>query len=292
LLIDEEPTRRDGMILALAVSALLLVATVLVMLWLRENCDSCNRAAVTTVVATTTTAAPTTTTTEPPTTTTTEAPTTTTTSIPLVTVGEFCVTGVRAGEALNVRSGPGAASQVIGTFPYSAVGILGTGSAQADADGRVWFEVAFEGAFTGRAWVASWLLTEAPCGPYVDFTVVLAGDEIDFDPGEWDPVGQSTACGAGGDCFVNRTSEDRERLPLASDAEVYLIGRDASALPAITPAQFAQYLDGDLYDPAIHLYEASYQCTTTCAEGPRYGQPYHLLIEGGVVVRIEQVYTP
>lgn len=290
MLIDEEPSRRDGMILALAVSALLLVATVLVMLWLRENCDSCDRTAVTTVVSTTT-AAPTTTTVASTTTTTTEAPTTTT-SIPLVTVGEFCVTGVRAGEALNVRSGPGAASQVIGTFPYSAVGILGTGEAQADAEGRVWFEVQFDGAFTGRAWVASWLLTEAPCGPYVDFTVVVEDDEIDFDPGEWDPAGQAAACGAGGDCFVNSTSEDRERLPLASDAEIYLIGRDASALPAITPAQFAQYLDGDLYDPAIHLYEASYQCTTTCAESPRYGQPYHLLIEGGVVVRVEQVYTP
>jgi hypothetical protein len=290
MLIDEEPSRRDGMILALAVSALLLVATVLVMLWLRENCDSCERAAVTTVVSTTTTA-PTTTTIAPSTTTTTAAPTTTTT-IPLVTVGEFCVTGVRPGEALNVRSGPGAAAQVIGTFPYSAVGIRGTGAAQADAEGRVWFEVLFDGAFTGRAWVASWLLAEAPCGPYVDFTVVVEGDEIDFDPGEWDPVGQSTACGAGGDCFVNPSTADRARLPLAADAEVYLIGRDTTALPAITPTEFAQYLDGDLYDPAIHLYEASYQCTTTCAEGPRYGQPYRLLIEGGVVVRIEQVYTP
>ena len=291
MLDDFEGSGRRRLIIGLLGLSLMLVAMLLGLLWLRAHCEGCNPVALAGGATTTSSPITVVTTTTAPSTTT-EGPTTTT-SIPPVTVGEFCVTGVGATEALNVRSGPGESSPVIGTFPYSASGIRGTGSAEEDDRARVWYEVLFDGAFTGRAWVASWLLTEAPCGPYVGFDVEVApnGLEIEFDPGEWNPVGQPQACGGGGNCFVNREHDDRQSLPLAPDAAVYLVGQDLSDVGPIAPAEFAEYLDGGGYDPAVHLYEPSYQCTTTCAAGVRYGQPYHLLVENGVVVRIEQVYT-
>ena len=293
MLDDLEGRSRQRLIVGLLGMSLVLAAMLLGLLWLRAHCDSCDQATLAADGAATTTTTPaasvtTTATTRPPTT----VGSTTSTSVPPVTVGEFCVTGVRSSEALNVRAGPGESNAVIGTFPFSASGILGTGSAQDDDQGRIWYEVFFDGAFTGRAWVASWLLVEAPCGPYAAFDVAVSGNgrEIEVDPGEW--VSDPVACGDAGACFVNRDADDRETMVLAGDLKVYLIGRDLADLPPITVAEFTAYLQGDGYDSDVHFYEPSYQCTTTCATGIRFGQPYHLFVEGGEVVRIEQVFTP
>jgi len=290
---DGGESSRRRLILGLLGASLTLITMLLGLLWLRAHCDSCDRVAVADATTTTvvTTAGTTTTTTVAASTTTVSS---TTTSVALLTVGEYCVTGVSASAALNVRSGPGETSPVIGTLPYDATGILGTGTADEDDSARLWYEVLFEGAFTGRAWVASWLLVEAPCGPYAAFDVVVSdnGLEIDFDPGEWNPIDQPQACGGNGACFVNTNDDDRRTLVLAPDAEVYLVGRDLGDVGPISPAEFADYLAGGGYDSLLHLYEPSYPCATTCAAGARYGQPYHLLVENGVVVRIEQVYTP
>ena len=283
------PSRRR-LILGLLGASLMLMAMLLGLLWLQAHCDSCDRVAVD---ETTTTSTASTTTTTVNRSSTTSIPSVST-SVPPLAVGEYCVTGVGAFEALNVRSGPGELSPVIGTFPFDATGILGTGTSEEDEGARVWYEVFFEGAFTGRAWVASWLLVEAPCGPYVAFDVVVSNNrgEIDVDPGEWNPADQPLACGGNGACFVNRDSEDRQTLALAPEVEIYLVGRDLDDVGPISPADFADYLAGGGYDSLLHLYEPSYPCTTTCADSPRFGQPYRILIEDGVVVRIEQVYAP
>ncbi|MBI5157391.1 MAG: SH3 domain-containing protein [Acidimicrobiia bacterium] len=287
---DDGESARRRLILGLLGASLVLTAMLLGLVWLRAHCEDCDPA---TVADETTTTVPTTvaTTTTTVTSTTVPAPST---SVPPLTVGEYCVTGVASSEALNVRSGPGETNPVIGTFPFDATGILGTGEAEEDERARLWYEVLFEGAFTGRAWVASWLLVEAPCGPYVAFDVVVSdnGLEIEFDPGEWNPSDQPLACGGDDACFVNRDTDDRRSLALAPDAAVYLVGRDLGDVGPLSPAEFADYLAGGGYDSILHLYEPSYPCTTTCATSPRYGQPYHLLVENGVVVRIEQVYTP
>lgn len=288
---DGGESARRRMIVGLLGTSLLLVTMLLGLLWLRAHCDSCDRSAVD--GTTTTTSMAITTTTTVARSSTTSVPSATT-SVPPLAAGEYCVTGVGAFEALNVRSGPGETSPVIGTLPFDAIGVLGTGVAEEDDRGRIWFEVFFDGAFTGRAWVASWLLVEAPCGPYVAFDVVVSQNRraIDVDPGEWNPADQPLACGGNGACFVNRRSDDRRTLALSPEVAIYLVARDLGDVGPLSPEEFADYLAGGGYDSLLHLYEPSYPCTTTCAESPRFGQPYRVLIEDGEVVRIEQVYAP
>ena len=281
---DPGGRRRRRMIVGLLWLSMGLLVTVLVMLWMRENCNSCDPVAATTTEVVTTTVA----------TTTVPAPTTsvasTTTVVPPVAGGEYCVTDTGWNSALNVRSGPGTANPVIGTFPFYAAGILSTGESEPDEVNQVWFEVLYEGAFTGKAWVASWLLTAAPCGPVVDFDVTFTTGyaEIDFDPLEWAPDGSCDTdyCGT-----INGSITDRGTFPVDPDAEVILLDKELQALPPLSLSQFDFYLDGFGYDPVVHFYPPSYSFPdpATKADG---GQPYQLTVENGMVTRIEQLYTP
>ena len=130
----------------------------------------------------------------------------------------------------------------------------------------------YEGAFTGKAWVASWLLTAAPCGPVVDFDVTFTTGyaEIDFDPLEWAPDGSCDTdyCGT-----INGSITDRGTFPVDPDAEVILLDKELQALPPLSLSQFDFYLDGFGYDPVVHFYPPSYSFPdpATKADG---GQPY------------------
>ncbi len=60
----------------------------------------------------------------------------------------------------NVRTGPGAAYDMMGTLPDNAVGIQGTGASALDWQERTWIQVHFQGRV---GWVAEWLLDPEPC---------------------------------------------------------------------------------------------------------------------------------
>ena len=121
----------------------------------------------------TTTAAPTTTT-VPETTvaaTTTEAATTTT--LPFGTFVilpmNMCVIDHLPGDALNVRTGPGTAYDVIGTLAFNAMDVFSTGLASHDESERPWLEVEYA---AGTGWVASWLVTPCDVTAAVSFCVI------------------------------------------------------------------------------------------------------------------------
>lgn len=121
----------------------------------------------------TTTAAPTTTT-VPETTvaaTTTEAATTTT--LPFGTFVilpmNMCVIDHLPGDALNVRTGPGTAYDVIGTLAFNAIDVFSTGLASHDESERPWLEVEYA---AGTGWVASWLLTPCDVTAATSFCVI------------------------------------------------------------------------------------------------------------------------
>lgn len=130
-----------------------------------------------TAATTTSTSAPPSSTTEATTTSsveTTSSTTTTTTTLPeasttstsyawstfAVPEADHCVIEHRAGETLNVRSGPGTTHDIVGTLSFDQTGVHATGVAANDGDSRVWKEIDYYG---GHAWVASWLLTPNPC---------------------------------------------------------------------------------------------------------------------------------
>jgi len=80
----------------------------------------------------------------------------------LAAPADYCVAGASCLERLNVRTGPGASYQKLGSLPYDMVGVQATGATSADSDGRDWIQVRFRG---GVGWAASWLLAAAPCSP-------------------------------------------------------------------------------------------------------------------------------
>jgi len=107
---------------------------------------------------------------------TTSAPAETTiTTAPLVTYAvpadDLCVIDQLSDDALNVRSGPGTAFEVIGTLPCDGTGVRATGRAADDPEGRMWKEIDYAG---GPGWVASWLVTEGACaiGAAVGYCIV------------------------------------------------------------------------------------------------------------------------
>lgn len=206
------------------------------------------------------------------------------------TGAEYCVIDHPWDDALNVRSGAGTSNAVVGTLPFYGYGVLATGMEATDSDGQVWYEIV-HGAGTG--WVASWFLAPAPCEVIVDFDVVLdvTASELDADPGEWDPAGQSEACGEGGYCWFNGSTTDRHVFPVDRAAEVYLIAPDISNSGPYTVAQFGDYLDGTWWDPAVFWVEPSFPNPDPFGK-PRSGQPYNLVLENGWVTQITQVYTP
>lgn len=75
---------------------------------------------------------------------------------------DYCISGTSCTDRLNVRSGPGASFQKLGSLPYDMVGVQATGASSADADGRTWRQIRFRGSV---GWVASWFLTASPCTP-------------------------------------------------------------------------------------------------------------------------------
>lgn len=117
-------------------------------------------ATTTTIEATTTSDAATTSTTVPGTTTSTAPETTTTWATFGVPAENLCVIDHLSDDALNVRSGPGAAFGVIGTLPFDATGVHATGLAAYDGEGRTWRQIEFTG---GPGWVAGWLVTAHAC---------------------------------------------------------------------------------------------------------------------------------
>lgn len=90
---------------------------------------------------------------------TTTPPTTVPGSYPIDYDG-FCVRGTDPSDQLNVRSGPGADHDIIGSLAFNATGIVSTGVAAPDAQGRAWFEIGFE---DGTGWSAGWYLIPEPC---------------------------------------------------------------------------------------------------------------------------------
>lgn len=203
---------------------------------------------------------------------------------------ELCVIDHRWDDALNVRSGVGTSNSVIGTLPFYGYGVLATGVTAQDSQGRDWFEIDFG---SGTGWVAGWLVAPAPCEVNVDFDIVLdlAALEIDADPGEFDPPGQSPVCGEGGYCWYNGSITDRHVFPVDPGAEVFLISPDVTTTGPFTLAQFADYLDGTWWDPATFWVEPSYASPDPFGK-PASGQPYLFVIQNGKVVEIRQWYTP
>ena len=110
---------------------------------------------ITSTTQSTTTAAPTT---VPPTT------TATTVSYPWEThevpATTRCVIGHLPGDDLNVRAGPAADHEVVGTLPHDTAGITATGVAASDDQDRAWIEIIHNGE---PAWVAGWLVTTNEC---------------------------------------------------------------------------------------------------------------------------------
>lgn len=76
---------------------------------------------------------------------------------------DYCVIDTACTDRLNVRSGPGGTYQKLGSLPFDAVGIQATGATSTDGEGRTWRQIRFRGDI---GWVASWLLTAAPCSPW------------------------------------------------------------------------------------------------------------------------------
>jgi len=71
--------------------------------------------------------------------------------------GPYAVIGVVAGDALNIRSGPGINYPVVGTFPPTTTNIMRTGTSSS-VGGVLWVEVQNPGG--GNGWVHSGYLTE------------------------------------------------------------------------------------------------------------------------------------
>ena len=121
----------------------------------------------------TTTAAPTTTTVPETTvaTTTTEPATTTTLSFGTFAIPpmNMCVIDHFSDDALNVRTGPGTAYDIVGTLAFNATGVFSTGRASHDESERPWLEVEYAG---GTGWAASWLLTPCDVTEAVSFCVI------------------------------------------------------------------------------------------------------------------------
>ena len=77
--------------------------------------------------------------------------------VPGAPSGPYAVILVVAGDALNIRSGPGITSPAIGSFPPSNNTIMRTGPSSS-IDGYLWVEV--QNPAGGNGWVNSYYLTE------------------------------------------------------------------------------------------------------------------------------------
>jgi uncharacterized protein YraI len=75
---------------------------------------------------------------------------------------DFCVADTSCTDRLNVRTGPAASYQKMGSLPFDAVGVQATGASSADPDGKIWRQIRFRG---NVGWVASRFLAAAPCTP-------------------------------------------------------------------------------------------------------------------------------
>jgi SH3 domain-containing protein len=71
--------------------------------------------------------------------------------------GPYGVILVAANDVLNIRSGPGASTSVVGTFPPTANNVMRTGPSSL-SDGDLWVEVQKPGGGTG--WVNAYYLTQ------------------------------------------------------------------------------------------------------------------------------------
>ena len=76
---------------------------------------------------------------------------------PVTLTGPYAVAGVSLNDVLNIRSGAGVGSPVVGSFPYDAVSVMRTGPT-ATADGSPWVEV--QNPAGGTGWVNSHYLTQ------------------------------------------------------------------------------------------------------------------------------------
>ena len=72
----------------------------------------------------------------------------------------YCVRGTDPTDRLNVRTGPGADHDIVGSLAFNAADIVSTGVAAPDTQGRAWFEIEFE---DGTGWSAGWYLIPEPC---------------------------------------------------------------------------------------------------------------------------------
>jgi len=70
---------------------------------------------------------------------------------------QYAVVLVGTGDSLNIRSGPGAANALIGSFPAGTANVIRTGPS-TQADGETWVQVQAPSGGTG--WVAARFLTE------------------------------------------------------------------------------------------------------------------------------------
>jgi len=77
--------------------------------------------------------------------------------VPGAPSGPYAVILVVAGDALNIRSGPGINYPAIGSFPSTTINIMRTGPASS-IDGYLWVEV--QNPAGGNGWVNSYYLTE------------------------------------------------------------------------------------------------------------------------------------
>jgi hypothetical protein len=85
-------------------------------------------------------------------------PSPTSTGTPAALLGPYAVTLVASNDVLNVRSGPGLSSLIIGSFPSNATNVTRTGPTQP-TDGAEWVEVLLPDGLN-RGWVNSYYLTE------------------------------------------------------------------------------------------------------------------------------------
>ena len=80
----------------------------------------------------------------------------------VTTAGSFCVIDTTCDDRLNIRVGPGGDYAKMGSLPFDAVGVVGTGASSLDGNGDRWQQIEYNGRV---GWSAGWFLTDSPCGP-------------------------------------------------------------------------------------------------------------------------------
>lgn len=223
------------------------------------------------------------------------------TPAPTVVFGEepranWDVTGISAGDRLNVRSGPGVHNPVTAALSADAVELESTGRI-ARVDGMLWREIVVPGDATG--WVNARYLTETrpPAPPTgladgrhatylheldvpgrtltVDVIQFLTGQEaIDAYHAEFpeDPDGPPN------DYWIVNANPRLRTLPVSADARVRLV-------------RLAEDGDADL-DPGTWDELPEYLAHDRPEDDRLSWNPFWVRVAGGIVTHIEEQYVP